>query len=61
MHSLATHSSARAEGSSLPASVVLGRANLTAQMKGSHLAPVIDVGFKLEVGSGQGRVKVKLI
>jgi hypothetical protein len=31
----------------LPPGVVLGKANLTASMKGSHLAPTIDVAFQV--------------
>jgi hypothetical protein len=36
-----------ADGTVLPPGVVLGKANLTASMKGSHLAPTIDVAFQV--------------
>ena len=46
------------EGQRLPPSLVLGRANLEATMRGSHLAPTIDVSFRLPEAPASGTVQL---
>ena len=41
-------------GAALPPSIVLGHANLSATMRGSHLAPIIDVNFLLPDSPASG-------
>ena len=36
-----------AAGTRLPPSLVLGKANLTATMRGSHMSPTLDVAFQV--------------
>lgn len=48
------------DGRQLPPSVVLGRADLAATMRGSGLAPTIDVDFKLPEPRAEGSLQVQL-
>ena len=45
------------EGAHIPPGLLVGKASVSATMRGAHLAPVIDVAFSMPEGSVSGSVK----